>query len=463
MKPYPLILNIMKKTILTLLTITLMSAGFLYANWDARLDYEPIAQAASANAGAKVPGMYIVQIKNYANPQQVAARHGLSPRYIYNRAVKGFAGRIPAGILKRVQSDPNVLSVIQDRVVTTSAKPDKPGKPPKDGGGGSSGQVVPAGLVRIGAAPGSLSFTGSGVGVAIIDTGIDFAHTDLNVQPDCFFAKHSSSCQDDHGHGTHVSGIVAALDNSQDTVGVAPNAALYAVKVLDSSGSGYDSDIIAGLDWIATNAATVFPRIRVANISLGRPGTVGDNPVMQAAIQNVVSTGVTVVVAAGNDEFSEVSENIPAAYPEVLAIASTSAEDGTGPRRGGCAGIVIPADTASYFTTDGDGVAISAPGEARENVRNNCFINSEGILSLQNGGGTTRKSGTSMAAPHVAGVVALMVEKSGALTSEAIRTALKTGADNIGVAPLDSPTSSYSFDGLREGILSAPGALGAVQ
>jgi subtilisin family serine protease len=193
-------------------------------------------------------------------------------------------------------------------------------------------------------------------------------------------------------------------------------------------------------------------------MSLGREGSVGDNPSMHAAVQALDSAGISVVTSAGNDQYLEVSQNIPAAYPEVLAIASTTAEDGTGPRKGQCAGVMIPADTASFFTTDGVGVAISAPGARRENVKNSCTINSEGILSLKLGGGTTRKSGTSMSSPHTAGVAALLYE-AGALNSAAVRSAIAGGADRVGVAPLDSPTYSYSFDGVREGVLSAGGAL----
>ncbi|MDX1386004.1 MAG: S8 family serine peptidase, partial [bacterium] len=126
--------------------------------------------------------------------------------------------------LSALQSDPDVVAVIPDRVVQARPKPDKPGKP-GNGGGGSSGQSVSSGLSRIGAAPGVLPVTGQGMGVAIVDTGLDSSHADLNVSPSCFSAY--SSCEDGDGHGTHVGGIVAAKDNDIDTVGVAPDATLY--------------------------------------------------------------------------------------------------------------------------------------------------------------------------------------------------------------------------------------------
>ena len=105
-------------------------------------------------------------------------------------------------------------------------------------------------------------------------------------------------------------------------------------------------------------------------------------------------------------------------------------------------------------------MTISAPGARRENISRSCFISSEGILSLKPGGGVTRKSGTSMSAPHVTGTIALMLEVDSSLTPAAIRAAIRATADNIGAAPLDSPTTSYSFDGEREGVLSACQVLG---
>ncbi len=370
--------------------------------------------------------------------------------------------------LSALLEDPDVVALIPDRPIHAIKKPKNPGGGKGAKGGGGS-QVVPSGVQLIDAAPGALTVAGSGIGVAIIDTGLDFGHADLALAPECFGAF-GGGCQDDNGHGTHVGGIVAALDNSIDAVGVAPLAKLYAVKSLDGTGSGSDSTVMAGLDWVGQNADSLTPRIRVVNMSLGRPGTLGDNPLLRESIRILTEDlDISVVVAAGNDARKEVSQMVPATYPEVMAIASTTALDGTNRCRFFSG--VIQGDTASFFTTDaafgavtGIGVTISAPGEKREDINRGCKIKSEGILSLRLGGGTTRLSGTSMAAPHAAGVVVLMEEANGGvdLDPELAKATIRATAELIGVAPLDSPTTSYTFDGEREGIVSACNAVDAL-
>src|SRR5262245_916933 len=412
---------------------------------------------------AKVPCAAILEFNEGTTPEQRAERVeklGAVMRFNYHK-IQAAAVQVPdEASLVQILGDSEIKAVIPDRSVQAYPRGGKPG-----GGGGSGPQVVPAGVQRIGAAPGILPVTGQGVGVAIVDTGLDLGNADLNVSPSCFTAF--SSCSDGDGHGTHVGGIVAAKNNSQDVVGVAPNATLYAVKVLDNNGFGSDSTVMAGLDWVAENANSLNPPIQVANLSLGRTGTLDDNPLYRQAVQTLTQTlGVTVVVAAGNDETLEVADNVPATYPEVLAIASSTAKNGTNQCRNFSGN--IPTDTASFFTTDGAfddatgiGVTISAPGADQENIKKNCFIESVGILSLRAGGGTVRMSGTSMATPHVTGVVALVQEASGgALDPETVRNLIRSSASRIGIAPLDSPTNGYSFDGEREGILSACGALG---
>lgn len=325
-------------------------------------------------------------------------------------------------------------------------------------------QITPAGIARIGASPGKLSYQGQGVGIGIIDTGIDLTNADLHVSPTCFSGIYGT-CNDDNGHGTHVSGIAAAINNTIDVVGVAPASTVYSVKVLNSAGSGTDSDVIAGLEWVAANATTVVPAIRVVNLSLGRTGTLNDNPLLRAAFQTLEAMGIVAVVAAGNDPSITVSQFVPATYPEVMAITSTTALAGTNSCRSFTG--VIQADTASYYSTEGAfnattkiGVTMSAPGEQQENVSRTCYATSIGIPSLKRGGGILSLSGTSMSTPHVTGVTALLIEQNPSLTLEGVRTIIRNDAFRIGVAPLDSPTKGYVFDGQREGILSACQSLG---
>lgn len=414
------------------------------------------ADAQGNAAGPAEPGKYIVAVKAGALPGGVAKRHGLAARFEYTTAANGFAADIPAPILDKLLTDRDVEMIIVDREVFAVGKP--------SGGGAQPAQVIPAGVQRIGAV--SLPYNGDGIGVAVVDTGLDLANADLKIGSQSYYSI-GNSAKDENGHGTHVAGIIAAVSNAIGVVGVAPRATVYSVRVLDRRGSGTDSTVIAGLDWVARNAATARPVIRVVNMSLGRAGVLGDNPVYRQAIQTLVQMGITVVVAAGNDASKEVSQQVPAAYPEVIAVASTTAKKGTSSYPG-FAGIL--ADTASYFTTDGAlsvapdgsgyiGVTISAPGEDEEDVGSTGSITSVGILSLKPGGGTARMSGTSMAAPHVAGVAAILQQQAGGtLTSEDVRRKVANSASNL-AAPIDSPTSTYTFDGDREGVLDAVGAL----
>jgi subtilisin len=404
------------------------------------------AQVLDVPAGSPNSQDYIVSFRAGTGPSeraQVVLQAGAQARFNYT-IVDAAAVRVPnENALAALQRHPRVESIVPDRVMTAIQSPNaKPNKPGGGGDSGAGGEIMPEGVKRVGL-PGSSS-DGTGIGVAILDTGIDYNHVDLAVAPAKFDAF-GGNCFDGNGHGTHVSGIVAAKQgNGTGVVGVAPKATLHCVKVLNDQGSGSDSNIMAGLDWVYQNR--VANNLRVVNMSLGRLGTLNDNPSLRAAITKLYQEKIVVVVAAGNDPTKVVNQQVPATYPEVFAVASTTAIDGTEQ----CSFLSAPIkkDTASYFTTDGFfdgvtriGVTISAPGEDAEIVSRNCMISSVGILSLKAGGGTTRMSGTSMASPHVAGVVARMMQK-GSAEVESIRGLIRSEATLAGTAPFASPTSS---------------------
>ena len=420
-----------------------------------------IALASPVIAQAQAPGQndgkYIVTFTAGTPQAQRAAavqRAGATLRFNYS-IVDAVAIRVAnPNALAALRNDPSVRSIVPDRPVQAFQSSNGVGTnaKPGSGGGGTGGQVVPEGVKRVGV-PASGS-DGSGIGVAIVDTGIDLSNADLqqNISPDSFVSpSFGTTCQDDNAHGTHVAGIVAAFDNQIGTVGVAPKATLYCVKVLDAAGNGSDSDVIAGLEWVSGHTA-----IRVVNMSLGRDASANpaDDEPIHDAVRSLYNSGVTVVVAAGNEAAKDAKNMVPAGFSEVMAVASTTASDGTNSCRRFSG--VIKADTASFFTTDGTIVTISAPGEDKENINSGCFISSVGILSTKLGGGTTRLSGTSMASPHVAGVAARILQHNPTWTPDQVRAAVKSTAQRNGETPLDSPTVSYSFDGIREGIALAP-------
>ncbi len=247
---------------------------------------------------------------------------------------------------------------------------------------------------------------GAGVKVAIIDTGIDPNHAELKGR---IAGGHNSldkegSWADDHFHGTHVAGIVAAELNGQAVVGVAPKAMLYAVKVLSKEGSGSLFSIMDGIMWCAENG------IQVANMSLGAPQ---EMPLLQYALQAAVGAGVTVVAAAGNDGKAV---NWPAAYPEAIAVSALCPPGITEAK-------LCPStqEGIATFSSRGPQVAFIAPGVKVPST----------VPLFHDASGVAAYSGTSMATPHVAGLAALAVA-NGAKSPEAVRAALKAAAEKVG-------------------------------
>lgn len=351
----------------------------------ALLALSPSAVQAQA-PGNPVPGQYIVLLRAGAKPIGVANRHGVAAKHVYSAALNGFAGAVPAGRLRALLRDPQVIWVEQDQVVTTTkGKPVPPPPPPPPG------QVVPTGVQRVNA---DLNVTASidgiddvrvDVDIAIIDTGIQLDHPDLNVVAGVSFVKGKNKTgNDDNGHGTHVAGTAAALDNGFGVVGVAPGARLWAVKVLDRRGSGNISGVIAGVDYVTANA----DEIEVANMSLGS----GHSVALNDAIAESAAAGVVYTVSAGNSD-NYASLYSPANSFDVLCVSAIVDTDGLC-GGGGDATNYGEDDTRASFSNFGGAVDIAAPG---------VNILSTFLDSTYQGGW----SGTSMASPHVAGAAAL--------------------------------------------------------
>lgn len=362
-------------------------------------------------ASAVVPDQYIVVLRGDVDPaaaaDQIAAGRGGQVLFVYRHALNGFALRVPAPAADAIARDPRVLYVEPDRPIYAIQ------------------QTLPTGVNRIDADQNPTAKIDGidervDVDIAILDTGIDLDHPDLNV-----LAGSGTNCMDpgvapDDGnsHGTHVAGSAAALDNDAGVVGVAPGARLWPVKVLSDAGSGTFATVICGIDFVTENAGA----IEVANMSLGAQG---QSDALRTALQNSVGAGVYYAVAAGNDgndiygqdgTFGTSDDFIPAAYPEVAAVSALADFDG---ESGGLAGSALllgcgmtPDDTIVCFSNFSASVVagnpVVSPGAAIDVAAPGVVI-----LSTVNGGGTGTKSGTSMASPHVAGAAGLFIAANG--------------------------------------------------
>jgi len=273
----------------------------------------------------------------------------------------------------------------------------------------AGGETVPAGIRRVGAATATQAHAGSGVGVAVLDTGIDLANGDLTAVSGTNCVKPGTPATDDNGHGTHVAGTIAARNAGAGVVGVAPGTKLYAVKVLNSKATGTLSQILCGINWVTANAAAL--NIEVANMSLAGLG-MNDNACGAAnkdaehkAICSSVAAGVTYVAAAGNGA-ANFANTVPAAYPEVLTVTAMSDSDGLAGGKGAALSCKKGEKDDGYATYSNFAVAaaeqahaIAAPGTC--------------VVSDAPGGKTAVYYGTSQAAPHVTGAAALCIDDAG--------------------------------------------------
>lgn len=246
---------------------------------------------------------------------------------------------------------------------------------------------------------------GTGIKLAILDTGIDLDHPDLmnNIKGNINLIKPKKSGDDDNGHGTHVAGIAAAMDNEIGVIGTGPEISLYAVKILDKKGSGWASDLIEALNWCVEN------RIQIINMSFG---STTDNPSLYDAIIRVYEAGIIMVASAGNNSASGGTIEYPAKYPEVIAVSAMD-----------------QFNHFASFSSFGPEIELIAPGVD--------------ILSTYNKDSFAYMEGTSMSAPFVTGAVALLLTTSphprydldfdNSWDPDEIRLKLKETAENLGL------------------------------
>ena len=373
-----------------------------------------LSLTSTANS-AGATGRYIVVLNDSANAGAVAERAtglGATVNALFG-SINTLVVSLSQARVGSLRHDPRVAFVTADRPVKLLDNA---------AGTGATGGV-PTGVLRIGAAPvAGVAGPEKKAAVAIVDTGI-MPRADLNVVGgfDCandllgdLLGGGGGKTKDNNGHGTHVAGTVAAKDTGAGVVGVSPGTPLYAVRVFSSFGAGSLSNVICGLNWVAENAAA--NNIKVVNMSLGGDGTddgacgATDKDAFHAAVCRVTASGVTVVVAAGNSK-ADLSKSVPASYDEVLAV--TAMADFDGKPGGQFADSAGATSVASCSAKSEDDVAATFSNFAVPGAPDAAHVIAAPgvcITSTWNDGKFKAISGTSMASPHVAGLVARCID-----------------------------------------------------
>ncbi|MHC9511519.1 S8 family serine peptidase [Kangiella sp. M94] len=377
---------------------------------------------AAAQPEKAIKGQYIVVLKDdavaanmglfssNASEQAIAmVSDNLSRKYqaqvqrTFTKAVKGGVFNMSEKAAQKLAQDPNVLIVEEDQIVSINATQNN----------------ATWGLDRVDQRnlplSGSYTYntTASNVNAYIIDTGILGSHSEFSgrFMGGYDFIDNDTNPNDCNGHGTHVAGTVGG-----STYGVAKGVKLYGLKVLGCNGSGTNSGVIAGIDWVANNHV----KPAVANMSLGG----GASSTTDNAVANLVASGVTVAVAAGNDN-SNACNYSPAREPSAITVGSTTSSD-----------------SRSSFSNYGTCLDIYAPGSS--------------ITSAWSNGGTNTISGTSMASPHVAGVAALYLANNPSATPSQVESAIKNAATSGKVTDAKSGSPNLLLYSLFDGSTPDP-------
>jgi subtilisin family serine protease len=395
-----------------------------------------------------VPGHYIVVLKSSVEHPASVARDQTKQRgrelgFIYRHALNGYSAALSKDAVEALRQNPNVKYVAPDRRLSLFE------------------QMTPTGVGRIFAATNeSLGIDGENnaridVDVAVIDTGVDSKHEDLEVfqSTDCSHPSEGGgykcvdgSAIDEEGHGTHVAGIIGALDNDRGVVGVAPGARIWAAKVYTSSVStqegreAFESSAVAGVDWVTDHSN----EIEAANISLGCKCPL---PAFEEAIGRSIDAGVVYAIAAGNSK-ADTKDFSPAKYSDAITVSNLADYDGKsgglGPElwRPSCSiekqeeleSQRGPDDTLTTTSNFGPSIDLTAPGSC--------------IYSTVPGGGYEFKSGTSMASPHVAGAAALLAAQAKPKSKEDVEAIRNTLVEEGNYDWEDT-----SGDGIKEPLL----------
>lgn len=337
----------------------------------------------------RVSNQYICRLDASVSPSAVRSEAGKAAGsmgqilHTYPNTIRGFAVRMPASVENRSHiaelraNNPKITGCEQDQYVRAIGRPSQSAKP--GGGGGSTGQIVDEGITRVGGVGAPVS----GRTAWVIDSGIDQNHPDLNVDTDRSrnFVERESSPDDLNGHGTHVAGTIGAYNNTIGSVGVAPGAPVVAVRVLNRRGSGTWAGVIAGIEYVGTTAETGD----VANMSLGGGASTSVDDAVKCAADGASSGvsgcttggGIKFTLAAGNDE-DDANNHSPARAngANIYTVSAFNAANDT---------------MASWSNYGNPPVDYAEPGVS--------------VYSTYKDGGYTSLSGTSMAAPHLAGIL----------------------------------------------------------
>ena len=351
------------------------------------------AQVPAANGPATAS--FLIRFNNppgQAQADLVSARGGRVTRQF--KVVPAFAAQLPPQAVAALRNAPGVVDIEPDLEVMAHDYSQTWGVVRIDAPSVHSGTWVGEGEVE-------RPIVGRSIRIAVVDTGIDYTHPDLapNFRGGYDFVNNDNDPMDDQWHGTHVAGTVAAAKNGFGVVGVAPEVELYGLKVLAANGSGSFSSVIAALDWAIQN------KIQVVNLSLGSSGDPGKT--VRQAFTNAYQAGLVIVASAGNSGSGADTVGFPAKYDSVIAVGSTTSND-----------------VRSSFSSTGPAVELTAPGTA--------------IYSTDLGGGYYTASGTSMAAPHVAGLAALVLDSGigdlngNGLVNDEVRLVMQSTATDLG-------------------------------